>query len=677
MAVRERRYRPERLAALVPPVAPTLPAALLGVGVVVALAASSGGYEPKTWYPAALFLLGLLAVTLVAGPGGGRPPRAVLLAVGLLAGYAAWSHLSISWADDQGAAVQGAGLALLYAVVFALFALWPIDGRSAYVVVGAFGLGMAGLGLVELLKLTAAAEPAGSFIDRRFSEPVGYHNATVALWFLGFWPCVVLAARREVPPPLRALGLGGAGLLLGLALMGQSRGWFFSLPVVVLIFLAVVPGRARAALTLLVLGVTALAIAGPVLDVHDSFTTGPGLTGLVDDAARAILLASGALAVLGLAVSLLDRRVEPRPALERAAGRTVAVLAAVALAGAAIVWIDRSGDPFDTVSDAWREFKRGELPRAGESRFTASLGSGRYDIWRVAWDRFEDEPLTGIGADNFQQDYLRSGRTLERPVHPHSLELRTLSQTGIVGGLLLLGSLVAAGVAAGRGRRRAGPGAAAPAAAALTVFAYWLVHGSVDWFWEIPALGVGAFAMLGVAAALAPRPRMDGAPAPSLRVWALAAGGLCVLLAGVVLGLGWLAERRVQRAFDVWRTDPAAARAELDAAADLNPYSSRPALVAGSIAIERGELSRARREFRAALERNPRQHYAVLELGAIASQLGERRTALARLRQAARLSPRDRITADTLRAVRRGERVDTRELGERILGAARQVVAPD
>ena len=59
MAVGERRYRPGRLAARLPPVAPVLPAALVGVGVVVALGASGGGYEPTAWYPAALFLLAL------------------------------------------------------------------------------------------------------------------------------------------------------------------------------------------------------------------------------------------------------------------------------------------------------------------------------------------------------------------------------------------------------------------------------------------------------------------------------------------------------------------------------------------------------------------------------------------------------------------------------------------
>jgi tetratricopeptide (TPR) repeat protein len=243
--------------------------------------------------------------------------------------------------------------------------------------------------------------------------------------------------------------------------------------------------------------------------------------------------------------------------------------------------------------------------------------------------------------------------------------------------VLLGGAFAAAAAAALLASRRRDRETRALAAGAIVVFIYWLAHGSVDWFWEIPALGVGAFAMLGVAAAVAPR--SEGSPARSrrVRVRALAAGWLCVAVAAVVLALGWVAERRVERAFDIWRTDPAGARSELDSAADLNPFSSWPALVAGSIAVERGELERARAAFRDALERNPREHYALLELGAIASELGDRRTALARLREAARLSPRDRITAQALREVRRGETVKTRVLGNRILAAARLVSAPD
>src|SRR5215211_4321338 len=160
MAVEPRRYRLPRLAAAVQPVAPALPAALLAVAVALVMSSSGGGYEPKVWYPAALFLLGLLVVSVLARPGHERPPRAALAAAALLFAYAVWSHLSIAWADDQGAAVEGAGRALLYALLFAPFALWPLDGRAAYVVVGALGLGVAAIGLVELIKLDASSQPA-------------------------------------------------------------------------------------------------------------------------------------------------------------------------------------------------------------------------------------------------------------------------------------------------------------------------------------------------------------------------------------------------------------------------------------------------------------------------------------------------------------------------------------
>ena len=38
----------------------------------------------------------------------------------------------------------------------------------------------------------------------------------------------------------------------------------------------------------------------------------------------------------------------------------------------------------------------------------------------------------------------------------------------------------------------------------------WLIYGSVDWFWEMPALSGPALGFLGVAVALEPRPRVSG-----------------------------------------------------------------------------------------------------------------------------------------------------------------------
>src|SRR6202034_770678 len=87
----------------------------------------------------------------------------------------------------------------------------------------------------------------------------------------------------------------------------------------------------------------------------------------------------------------------------------------------------------------------------------------------------------------------------------HSVELRTLAETGLIGALLALVGLAAALLAAARALRDADPLARTVCAAALSGFAYWVVHGSFDWFWEFAGLGAPAFALLGIACALAPR----------------------------------------------------------------------------------------------------------------------------------------------------------------------------
>ena len=150
------------------------------------------------------------------------------------------------------------------------------------------------------------------------------------------------------------------------------------------------------------------------------------------------------------------------------------------------------------------------------SRLTSGLGSSRYDFYRVALDEFAAHPLLGIGADNFAEPYLAHGRSTETPRYPHSVELRTLAQTGLLGALLAVVGLGAALLAAWRAlARHPDPLARAVAAAALAGFAYWAVHGSFDWFWEFAGLGAPAFALLGLACALAPRSAVaeDAAPA--------------------------------------------------------------------------------------------------------------------------------------------------------------------
>jgi tetratricopeptide (TPR) repeat protein/xanthosine utilization system XapX-like protein len=648
---------------------------LLGIVLIALLGAMEGGYFATTWYAAALFLLALLALLVAVVPRERRPPAAVTAAVALLFAYALWSYLSILWADDQGSVVDGAGRALMYAIVFALFALRPMSGGPALALVGAYGLVVGVVGLVELVRLGAAADPSGYFLDRRLAEPFGYHNGNVAFWFSGFWPCAYLASRRELTPPLRALLLGLAGILLGLALMGQSRGWLFSVPVVLIALVAIVPGRGRLVCALVALAVAGLAVRSPVLRVHDDVAVGTGLVRLVDDAVRAIELAALGLGAAGLVAALLDARValSARTARRISAGVVAAAAAAVALGvGGVLV---RADDPVGAVRDAWDEFKRGDLPRQGETRFTASLGSGRYDIWRVGWELFEEHPVAGVGADNYQQDYLQRAETNERPRFPHSLELRLLSQTGVVGALLFAFAMAAAAFAAFRARLRGPPLTRVAVAGALLVPLYWLVHGSVDWFYELPALAAAAFAMLGLAAGSAPRPERTERPGP-LSVTARVGLGLAAAIAALVLLVPWLAERDMRAAAQDWRASPQDAFERLDRAKTLAPLSPRPYLYEAAIALRLDRVDRARDAYAEALRLNPRDWYSTLELGVLASMRGDRESATGLLERAVRLLPGDRPTRAALRAVRAGRRVDIRRINARLAAETRKLADP-
>ena len=72
-------------------------------------------------------------------------------------------------------------------------------------------------------------------------------------------------------------------------------------------------------------------------------------------------------------------------------------------------------------------------------------------------DAFLAHPIGGLGQDNFADYYVSRRRTDEEPAWTHSLELRLLAHTGLVGFLLFAAFLVAA-IAAAMPRAGAGAG---------------------------------------------------------------------------------------------------------------------------------------------------------------------------------------------------------------------------
>jgi tetratricopeptide (TPR) repeat protein len=467
---------------------------------------------------------------------------------------------------------------------------------------------------------------------------------------------------------------GGAVLLAEVALLSVSRGSLYATPVMLVLVFALLPGRVRTFAVLVPVAAGIAAAVPSVLRVGERIEHGQSATAAVHAATTATFLAA---LVVGLVVAA-SAAIESRRAFSEVSARRVRRgVGAAAIATLVVVLVGGlllAGNPVTRARHAWDTFKSpsGYAANASGNRLVSGLGSNRYDFYRVALDEFVAHPLVGIGADNFQQQYLAHGRSEETPHYPHSVELRTLAETGLVGALLALMGLGAALLAAIRAIRGSDPLGRAVAAAALAGFAYWVVHGSFDWFWEFAGLGAPAFALLGLACALSQRG--NGEPPPR-HIGRLGMGiaALVALMAAASLIAPWLSQLEVESAARIWTKAPQTAYSRLNDAARLNPLSDEANLVAGSIALRFGDLARADHDFALALGRTPGDAYATLERGAIASSENDRREALELLERAARLDPRDQLTQQALRLVREGKRVNVEELNRSILLKAQQL----
>ncbi|MBI5107005.1 MAG: hypothetical protein HZB46_18825, partial [Solirubrobacterales bacterium] len=252
----------------------TVPCAVV-VAILLWWAQADGGQPVTTWAPGALAVLGLLGVAAWGLPGGwASAPGPVRAAVALLGAFTAWSALSIAWADEQGAAWEGANRTLLYLAAFALFALWRQRPLTAGVLLGAWTLGLGVLAAITVLRVPGAADPSTLFIDDRLDEPAGYPNAAAATWLMAFWPAVALAAAPRVPWGLRGAFAAAAVVLADVALLSQSRGSLFAFPITLVLFLVLVSGRLRHVLVLLPVGAAAGLAAPAVLDVGQAVVDG-------------------------------------------------------------------------------------------------------------------------------------------------------------------------------------------------------------------------------------------------------------------------------------------------------------------------------------------------------------------------------------------------------------------
>jgi len=518
---------------------------------VAALAAASwglawfetGSIAAGDWLPYA-FLAGLLAALVLAVPGAARLRGVELGALGALVALAGWAAISASWSPVPSLARDEALLTLFYALAFVVPLLTLRTQGDRIGALAAIAVGSASLALAAGIVLRFGGDQADHFYTGRLSFPISYPNALAAVFLVGFWPAVVLAADRARSPITRSLALGGAAAISSGWLTAQSKGGVLAIAVSAALLFALSPLRLR----LLVPTLSAACLTAAAYEpLTRPFRSGNDVE-LVSDArgaGTAILLLAAVGAGLGLVYALGDRRLALGPLARGISAAGALVLFLATLAGGVALFLARVDHPRGWLGDQWRAFKH--APTNTASSHLLQLGSFRYDIWRVALKEFRHHPLAGIGSRGFGPAYLQNRHSPDTPVRAHSVELDALSELGLVGLILLVAALVLPLTTIVTRARARDPAATAAFAGVV----YWLAHASVDWLWTVPACGLPFFLLLGLGCAGGKRP-------PLARRAALPAAAALTVLALVAFVPPWLSDRLSARGQIHWakRLDP-------------------------------------------------------------------------------------------------------------------------
>lgn len=603
-------------------------AALVGVAWATAWH-THGSTNAPDWLPYALVAALVVGAVLLSGAAV-LPTRSALLAIGAICAIAVWAFVSHWWSAAPSLARDEALLTAFYALALATPLLTLRTPTDRLVAVGLVALGSAALAMAAAADARWGAHPASLFVEGRLAFPISYINAQAATFLLGWWPAVGIAAHRRLHPLLRAAALGAAAIVGAAALLAQSKGAELGLALSALVVFAVSSGRLR---LLVPAAIAAVLDAAAVAPLTAPYRADPArLAGAVRHAGDATIAVGVVALLLGLGYALADRRLDVSERTRRLAGRAVGGLLALAVVAAVASFLLLPRHPVGWVHAKWETFKTPPVAET-ESSHLLSLGSYRYDMWRVALHNWEKHPLAGIGARGFGPSYLVQRDIRRTPAHAHSLELESLSDQGLVGFALLVAAIGIPLVIAGSGARRR----LLPAAVALGGGSYVVLHASADWLWSFPAVGVPFFVLLGIGASWGARGRLL-----SRRV-AVACGVLCVALAVVAFLPVWLSAHLVRSA----QSDPSASRRESDLrwARCLDPLATSVLVARAADATSYAEQVHALAK---AVSMEPRQAPLRYLLGVVELNGGHGPAARRQLRRALALDPGDPIVEQAL-----------------------------
>ena len=547
--------------------------------MLAGLGFADGGYFPRAWGIAAVLLSAAVAIGLFRTRLIGRFEQAFALGVVALLVF---TGLSLAWTSSVTLTMLELERTAVYVVlVAALVLLATRADELLYGLVAAATL-IATWALFEHLVLDRDVD---TYQGALLTGTIGYANALGAVAAIGSVTAVGLGAEARARWP----SVAAAQLLFAVVALTNSRGAQLAWLLGMLVAISLSRARFRIAIVGGFVAASSLCVgvAATELGVTRARVASPDV---VWEGRAVFLLVLGTVAAAALFARALPSR--PPRISPRVAFALVAGLAAAAAIGLLVA-----------------------RPGVGD----------RSQYWAVASDAFRNEPLIGHGPGTFERLWLEQRSVPNDARDAHSLYLETLTEQGIVGGVLLVAVLAIPLVVA---VRRRGILAAAAGGAYVT----YLAHAGVDWDWEMPAVtaagltaGVACVKLAGVAVA----DHVSG------RVRMALAGALVVVFAGSAFTLAgnW----RITNARDqLTASQPASALVSATRAASLQPWSSEPLVLNAQSRLLLGDRHGAHAELVRAVARDPTIWLGWWLLGLTSEGSQERALAT---QQATRLNP--------------------------------------
>src|SRR3954449_10936757 len=512
--------------------------ALLAACAYAAFAHGAVRIPDESWLQIGLYVAGLCAAGAWLARGSGpRTTSEGWLGIALLTAFGAWCALTMLWsvAPDQSWLEANRSLAYALAVLLAV-GLGSVSAVAIQRIAVGWLLVASAVALYALAGKIAPGAIAPDEPIARLRAPLQYWNALALVCAMAVPVAlrVVTDTARDPRPRLAALAATYA-LVLTLGLT-YSRGGFVALAVALVVLTALGRRRLRGLAAFAVAGIATAPVLGVVFTLDGLTNSDATLAQPIHDGrtfgAVALIMLGVLLAAGNQALRFERHRRLPRE-FEAWAWQGLAAIAAVVVVGGAVYVIADH-------NRVWHAFTDVKQDRQYDpARLVSTNSANRWVWWKEAAGAFSDKPVGGWGAGSFGTVHLRYREELLGVRQPHNVELQWLAETGIVGFLLALGGLAALFVAAATRLRRLPEGTERELAdALLAAAAGWLVHGLVDWDWDIPAVTLPPLIFLGPLAAR-PGPRRPSEPfadpEPSgTGVRAVALVGIALLLCGAL-----------------------------------------------------------------------------------------------------------------------------------------------